>query len=132
MIHLGIDHHKKYSHVVDSRAICRADSRISFKPGIALQRIMMYHHIRRDLFGGPAVNKQTITFRLDPRRRKALDEIAAGMDRDRTYVLNEAIGNYLEVHQWQTDHIREGLRQANSGEFAKDADVAAALRRRRR
>lgn len=78
------------------------------------------------------MNKQTITFRLDPQRRKALDAIAAGLDRDRSYVLNEAISNYLEVHQWQAAHIKEGLRQANAGKFAKDADVAAAFRRWRK
>lgn len=78
------------------------------------------------------MNKQTVTFRLDAQRRRALDAIAAGLDRDRSYVLNEAIGNYLEVHQWQAEHIKEGLRQADAGQFAKDADVAAAFRRRRR
>lgn len=78
------------------------------------------------------MNKQTVSFRLDAQRRKALDAIAAGLDRDRTYVLNEAISNYLEVHQWQAEHIKEGLRQANAGQFAKDADVAAAFRRWRR
>ena len=78
------------------------------------------------------MNKQTVTFRLDAQRRKALDAIAAGLDRDRSYVLNEAISNYLEVHQWQAEHIKEGLHQANAGQFAKDADVAAAFRRWRR
>ncbi|MBI5208584.1 MAG: ribbon-helix-helix protein, CopG family [Elusimicrobia bacterium] len=78
------------------------------------------------------MNKQTVTFRLDAQRRKALDAIAAGLDRDRSYVLNEAISNYLEVHQWQAGHIKEGLRQANAGMFAKEADVAAAFRRRRK
>ncbi|HBL15237.1 MAG: CopG family transcriptional regulator [Elusimicrobia bacterium GWA2_69_24] len=78
------------------------------------------------------MNKQTITFRLDAQRRKALDAIAAGLDRDRSYVLNEAISNYLEIHRWQAEHIQEGLRQADAGQLAKDADVAAAFRRWRR
>ena len=78
------------------------------------------------------MNKQTVTFRLDAQRRKALDAIAASMDRDRTNVLNEAISGYLEARQWQAGHIKEGLRQANAGEFAKDADVAAAFRRWRK
>lgn len=78
------------------------------------------------------MHKQTITFRLDAQRRKALDAIAAGLDRDRSYVLNEAISIYLEVHRWQVEHIKEGLRQADAGQFATDADVAAAFRRWRR
>ncbi len=78
------------------------------------------------------MSKQTITFRVDAQKRKALDAIAAGMDRDRSYVLNEAISNYLEVHQWQVAHIKEGLRQADAGEFAKDSKVSSAFARWRK
>lgn len=78
------------------------------------------------------MNKRTITFRVDARKTKALDAIAVGIDRDRSYVLNEAINNYLEVHQWQAAHIKEGLRQADTGRFAKDSDVAAAFARWRK
>jgi len=48
------------------------------------------------------------------------------MDRDRSYVLNLAISAYLEVNQWQIEHIMEGLRQADAG-FATEAEVAAAF-----
>jgi predicted transcriptional regulator len=78
------------------------------------------------------MGKQTITFRVDAQKKKALDAIAAGIDRDRSYVLNEAIENYLEVHEWQLAHIKEGLRQAEAGEFVKDAEVAAAFSRWRK
>lgn len=78
------------------------------------------------------MGKQTITFRVDAQKKKALDAIAAGIDRDRSYVLNEAIENYLEVHDWQLAHIKEGLRQADAGEFAKDSEVAAAFSRWRK
>lgn len=78
------------------------------------------------------MNKQTITFRVDAQKRKALDAIAADMDRDRSYVLNEAISNYLEVHEWQAAHIKEGLRQADAGKFAADSEVASAVARWRK
>jgi len=78
------------------------------------------------------MNKRTITFRVDAQKRKALDAIAAGIDRDRSYVLNEAINSYLEVHQWQTAHIKEGLRQADAGKFAKDSEVSSAFARWRK
>jgi predicted transcriptional regulator len=78
------------------------------------------------------MSKETITFRLDEEKRAALDTIAAGLDRDRSYILNAAIDLYLEVHRWQVEHILEGLRQADNGEFATDEEVAAALARWRR
>jgi len=58
--------------------------------------------------------------------------IAEGLDRDRSYVLNEAVESYLEVHRWQVEHIKEGLGQARAGEFVGDAAVAAAFSKWRR
>jgi predicted transcriptional regulator len=78
------------------------------------------------------MGKQTITFRVDARKKKALDIVADGLDRDRSFVLNEAIDNYLDVHRWQEAHIKEGLRQADAGKFATDAEVSAAFARRRK
>ena len=78
------------------------------------------------------MDRETISFRLDPKKRDALDAVARAHDRDRTYVLNEAIDAYLDVHQWQIEHIQEGIRQADAGEFASDAEVAAAFSRWRK
>lgn len=73
--------------------------------------------------------RETIAFRIDQGKRAELDRLAKAIDRDRSYVLNEAVDAYLDVHAWQTAHIEEGLRQADAGEFADDADVAAAYER---
>lgn len=78
------------------------------------------------------MNRETISFRLETDKKEKLDAIAASLDRDRSYLLNEAIDAYLEVHQWQIEHIREGVRQADAGEFASEAQVAAAFARRRK
>jgi predicted transcriptional regulator len=78
------------------------------------------------------MDKTTVTFRIDSNMKDALDAIAEGMDRDRSYVLNEAVSAYLDIHRWQIDHIKEGLRQADAGEFATEAEVAAAFRRWRK
>lgn len=78
------------------------------------------------------MDKAIITFRIDGGMKAALDAIAEGMERDRSYVLNEAVAAYLEAHRWQIDHIKEGLRQAEAGEFATEAEVAAAFGRWRK
>ena len=78
------------------------------------------------------MNRETISFRLETDKKEKLDAIAASLDRDRSYLLNEAIDAYLEVHQWQIKHIRGGIRQADAGEFASEAQVAAAFARRRK
>ena len=78
---------------------------------------------------GITVGKETLTFRTESEKRQALDEIARGLDRDRSWVLNAAIDAYLDVHAWQVARIKEGLRQAEAGEFATDEEVARAFRR---
>ncbi|MGA2631302.1 MAG: ribbon-helix-helix protein, CopG family [Terriglobia bacterium] len=78
------------------------------------------------------MGKTTINFRLDADKREALDSIAEVTDRDRSYVLNEAIDAYLDAHQWQIEHIKNGLRQAQGGQFASEKEVAKAFARWRR
>lgn len=77
----------------------------------------------------PEMTRESVTFRLDAEKRTELDAVAKALDRDRSYVLNQAVGAYLEAHRWQLDHIHEGIRQADAGEFASDEEVAAAFDR---
>jgi predicted transcriptional regulator len=46
--------------------------------------------------------------------------------------LNAAIDAYLEVQRCQIKHIKEGIRQADAGEFASQAEVRAAFARWRK
>lgn len=78
------------------------------------------------------MKQANVSFRAEASKIGSLDAIAAALDRDRSYVLNEAISAYLELYQWQMEHIKEGLKQADAGEFATGAEVAKALRRRAR
>ena len=78
------------------------------------------------------MDKQTISFRIDADTVQALDEVAKALDRDRTYVLNEAVRNYLEVQQWQIEQIKEGIRQADAGQVIDHAEVKRIVKTWRR
>jgi predicted transcriptional regulator len=78
------------------------------------------------------VSHKIISFRPGRRRKQAIDTIATDWDRDRSFVLNEAIDAYLEVHEWQIEHIEKGLLRANAGKFASKGAVAAAFARWRK
>jgi predicted transcriptional regulator len=75
------------------------------------------------------MGKENITFRIDSEKRAALDAIAAGLDRDRSYLINEAITLYLDMHQWQIQDIQQGIAEADAGDFAPDEDVQAVFAR---
>jgi predicted transcriptional regulator len=76
--------------------------------------------------------RETMTVRIQPQTRKALDGIAESLDRDRTYVVNQALEAYIDVHHWQIDHIRRGLREANAGKFATESEVNRTIARLRK
>lgn len=78
---------------------------------------------------GIAMSKENITFRLDSDKRAALDAIAAGMDRDRSYLINEAITLYLEMQQWQIEEIQRAVAEAEAGDFATEDEVTAVFTR---
>ena len=80
------------------------------------------------------MKKQTVSFRLDSDKVSALDDLASALDRDRTYLLNEAVAAYLDVQQWQIEHIKAAVRQADAGKLLDHQQVkkmAAKWRRRR-
>ena len=52
------------------------------------------------------MEKETVTFRIDAEKKEALDAVAAGLERDRSYILNQAVDNYLDLHRWQVEHIK--------------------------
>jgi len=80
------------------------------------------------------MEKQTVSFRLDSDKVSALDALASALDRDRTYLLNEAVAAYLDVQQWQIEHIKASVRQADEDRLMDHQQVrkmAAKWRRRK-
>lgn len=58
---------------------------------------------------------KTITFRLPEERLQELDSVAEVQQRDRSFVLNEAVSQYLSLHEYHRELIEEGLREENAG-----------------
>jgi predicted transcriptional regulator len=70
---------------------------------------------------------KAVTFRMDDHQLQVVDQLAASMDRDRSYILNEAVENYIELRQWHLAEIEKGVAEADAGEFASDEEVRAAF-----
>src|ERR1022692_2321198 len=79
-----------------------------------------------------SMTKQTMTIRIEPEVRSALDALATAAERDRTWIVNQALTAYIETQCWQIEHIRQGLREADAGKFAAARAVKQVVDRLRR
>ena len=52
-----------------------------------------------------------------------LDGLAESLDRDRSYLLKEAVEQYLELNEYHTKLIAKGLRAARERKFVPHAEV---------
>ena len=67
---------------------------------------------------------EAFSVRTDSKKVKQLDRIAKQQDRSRNYLVNQAIDQLLELHAWQSERVKEGIKAADKGRFASDADMA--------
>jgi predicted transcriptional regulator len=75
---------------------------------------------------------KTITFRVPEERLQALDNLAEVHQRDRSFVLNEAVNQYLSLYDYHCDLIREGIRQDEAGETVSHEEVLKMVAERAR
>ena len=53
--------------------------------------------------------KQNVNFKTDSTKVKTLDRLGKSMRRDRTFLLNEAVDQYLAVQEYHLQEIEKGL-----------------------
>jgi predicted transcriptional regulator len=68
---------------------------------------------------------EAFSVRTDPKKVRKLDKLAEQQDRSRNYLVNQAIDQYLELLAWQEERIKEGIKAADAGRFASDAEMDA-------
>jgi predicted transcriptional regulator len=78
------------------------------------------------------MEKQTISFRADSKKVKALDRLARALDRDRTYLLNEAVEHYLSVQKYHVEEIEKGLEDVRAGKVLDYDEVKSGWMKRLR
>ena len=72
---------------------------------------------------------RTISFRAVPEKIAALDSLAAAQDRSRSYLINEAIANYIELHAYQDALVRKGMEEMRKGRIVSHEQVVKRLKK---
>ena len=73
--------------------------------------------------------QKTISFRMDIDKVEALDEIAAHVRRDRTFLLNEAVDSWLDLNAYQRQLVDAGMKAAKDGRYVDTAEMRKRLAR---
>lgn len=69
------------------------------------------------------MSKENILLVLDSEKKEAISAIATTMNREISDIVNEAIATYLEMNQWIGSEIEKGIREAETNDFASEAEV---------
>ncbi len=67
----------------------------------------------------------TMTIRLDPTVKDRLDRLAEATHRSKSFLAADAILEYINLNEWQIQEINTAIKEADAGDFASDADIAA-------
>lgn len=69
------------------------------------------------------MEKSNVTVRLDREKIARLDRFAESADRDRSYLIKEAIDRYLDQKEWQAEEVWKAIAEADDGQFVPEAEI---------
>lgn len=69
-----------------------------------------------------------VSVRLAPELNQQLADIAQALDRPKSWVIEQAIKDFVAVQAWHLAAIDEGIRDAEAGRVVSHDDVAAWVR----
>lgn len=66
----------------------------------------------------------TLSLRVDDELSERLERLSHATDRSRSYLTQEALREYLELHEWQVEGIKAALSQVEAGKTVSHENVA--------
>jgi predicted transcriptional regulator len=69
----------------------------------------------------------SLSFRVSKDTAERLEQLAAAMDRPRSWLLGRAVDEYLEAQAWQVAEIRRGMEEISHGQGVPHEKVVAWL-----
>ena len=71
------------------------------------------------------VEKTVFSIRVSEDLKQKLEALAVAMDRDRSWVVSNALETYVAEQSWQIQAIEEGIAAAERGELVSHDEVVA-------
>lgn len=67
----------------------------------------------------------SVNLRIQPATKERLERLAHAMRRPKSYLVEAAIEQYLELNEWQLKEIEQGLKEIEAGQITPHAEVLA-------
>jgi predicted transcriptional regulator len=69
-----------------------------------------------------------VSVRLDTELNDRLVAVAAALDRPKSWVIEQAVADFVGLQEWQLVAIEDGIRDADAGRVVAHEDVVAWVR----
>ncbi len=60
------------------------------------------------------MKNHSITVRINETNYSQLENLAESMERSKSFIMEDALKNYIAVNSWQVDHIKKALAEADN------------------
>lgn len=67
----------------------------------------------------------SVNLRIQPATKERLERLAHAMRRPKSYLVEAAIEQYLELNEWQLKEIEQGLKEIKAGQVTPHTEVLA-------
>jgi predicted transcriptional regulator len=74
------------------------------------------------------MEKVNVTCRIDQKQVAFLDELAQYMDRDRSYLIKQAVLDFIELHRWELAEVEAAEREISEGKGLSDKQFHAEVK----
>jgi len=71
----------------------------------------------------PTKNDKMLNVRIKQELRDKLNALAEATGRTQTYIVEEALESFYDLHAWQIAAIEEGIRAVDEGDVTSHEDV---------
>jgi len=75
--------------------------------------------------------KESVSFRLKKQIKNDLATLSEATGRSQTFIVEEALQEYIDLNMWQINAINEGIKQANEAKLLSTEEVLERLEKKR-
>lgn len=74
------------------------------------------------------MEKVTVTCRIPRDAIDSLDKLGGMVDRDRSYLINQAISQFVAQQKWQIEEVQQAIHDIEAGNFLTEKEFIADMK----